>query len=1444
MRDLGADKREHEALRLAREDAANPFDLTSGPLLRTRLVRLEDHENILLLTMHHIVSDGWSLGVFIRELAALYEAFSLGQPSPLGDLSIQYADYAQWQREQLKGETLEQHLSYWREELKDAPLVLDLPADHPRPLVQGTRGRSLPFALSKPLSNALDALSRSASTTLYMTLLAAFQTLLYRYTGQKDFLVGSAIANRNRAETEDLIGLFVNTLPIRARVGDRPTFRELLKRVSYSAIDANAHQNLPFSMLVEDLQPHRDLSRTPLFQVMFVFQNLPIDPLALPGLRITPIEIEDDAAKFDLSLSMTSGSDGLSGHLVYNTDLFDESTIRRMQSHLQIVLEAIVANPDQDITAIAIATEQERRQLLSEFNEWGRDFEGGTLIHESIERKAQERPHALAVECEGEVLKYQELNLRANQLAHYLLRLGVGPDTLVAVYLQPSPEMVISLLAILKAGAAYVPLSPACPKERLAFMLTDTAASLLLTQETHWDQLPEEHPEAICLDTECESIACESQENPAVAMSPDNLAYLIYTSGSTGKPKGVMVTHRNVSRLFEATDHWFNFDESDIWTFFHSYAFDFSVWELWGALRYGGRVLVIPFWMSRSPETFFEHLIEKQVTVLSQTPSAFNQLMRVDESEGGGSELALKTIVFGGEALKPDSLKGWRDRRGLERPRLINMYGITETTVHVTYHELSEQDADRSASIVGRPIPDLQVYILDELLQPVPIGLEGQLYVSGAGLARGYLNRPGLTAERFIPNPFSLIGGARLYQTGDKARYREDGIIEYRGRMDQQVKIRGFRVELGEIEAVLREHSVVSQCAIVVREESAEEKRIVAYVVPKQDQSLSVDELREFLKQKLPDYMLPAAFVLISEIPLTQNGKLDTNTLPAPDTERPRLTTAFASPSTDAERILAGIWSSLLGIDDIGINDNFFELGGDSILVIQVVARARQEGLRFTPKQLFQHQTIAELAAVAGDSSTVLAEQELVTGEVLLVPIQHRFFELGLEKIDHFNQAFLLEASSDLKPELLEQVVTHLLQHHDALRMRYTRLTGSWRQVNSDHGGFDVFSVIDLSSINRSQQGKVMEKAAEQLQRSLDLEQGPILRVCLFEKGRHQPQGLLIVIHHLVVDGVSWRILLEDLQQGYRQLDRGEKIDFGVKSTSFKQWAEALKDYAQSEEINSELDYWLDQQAELHIEPEFTRGQPIIQSSRAVTVSLTKPETQSLLQSVANANKDQTLIALLVALGQAFLRWTGDRSLVIDFERHGREEVLDQVDLTATIGWFTSISPLKLEVEEDNTAALRRVRKQLVRVPNNGLGYGMLRYLSEQDGAEQLRQMPRPDISFNYMGQLDQVMPAGALFVAARGRSGATQDSREKRAYLFNVTASVAGGHLRVSFDYSQAQFGRARIEQLAGLYLEALKSIIAHYQSAVTADRAEDLTGADLTADDLTNILAEIAEV
>ncbi|HEU4507416.1 MAG TPA: amino acid adenylation domain-containing protein, partial [Pyrinomonadaceae bacterium] len=828
---LPADEREAEVSRLALEEAQTPFDLSQVPQIRVKVLRLDDEEHVVLFTMHHIIGDGWSFTVLTRELGVLYDAFSRGEASPLPELTIQYADFATWQRGWLQGEALEQQLNYWRKQLADIPDQLELPIDRPRPAVQSFRGATESITLSREATEKLRALSYKQGSTIYMCLLAIFQTLLYRYSGQTDIVTGTPIANRNRSEIESLIGFFVNALVLRTQVDGNATMRQMIARVREVCLGAYAHQDVPFEQIVEELQPERDLGRQPLFQVMFILQNLPQEISVSTGLAIKPVEVESTTAKFDLSFFWAE-AESLMGTIEYNTDLFDRSTIVRMLGHFERLLEAAVANPDQKISELPLLTEGERRQLLRNSNSEPERYGADVCLQDLFEKTVARRPDAIALTFEDQNVTYAELNRRANQLAHHLMRLGIGPDTLCGVLMERSVEMIVSVLGILKAGGAYVPLDPTYPRERLAFMLDDAQLSILLTQEKLIEQLPELAVTTLRVDADWTNIANEPEDNPVQIGTPENLAYVIYTSGSTGKPKGVLVQHDNVIRLFRATDEWFHFDENDVWTFFHSYAFDFSVWEIWGALLHGGRLVVVPHWVSRSPDSFHELLRTEKVTVLNQTPSAFRQLIRADEDAPSSEELSLRLVIFGGEALELESLRPWIDRHGDSKPQLVNMYGITETTVHVTYRPLSESDLDQTGkSIIGCPIPDLETYLLDSNLELAPVGVPGEMYVGGDGLARNYLNRPDVTADRFIPHPFSNVPGERLYRTGDLARWIGPNELEYLGRIDQQVKIRGFRIELGEIESVLRQHPALRDALVVAREDEPGDKRLVSYVV-------------------------------------------------------------------------------------------------------------------------------------------------------------------------------------------------------------------------------------------------------------------------------------------------------------------------------------------------------------------------------------------------------------------------------------------------------------------------------------------------------------------------------------------------------------------------------------------------------------------------------------
>ncbi|MEO0947266.1 MAG: amino acid adenylation domain-containing protein, partial [Cyanobacteria bacterium J06641_5] len=982
-----------------------PFDLATGPLLRVKLLQVAPTTSILSVVMHHIISDGWSSGVFIREIVALYQSYRTGQPITLTPLPIQYADYGVWQRQWLQGEVLEGQLHYWQQQLAGAPALLELPTDYPRPAVQSFQGRSQKVALPAELTAAVNTLAQQQGVTVFMVLLAAFQILLARYSTQEDIVVGSPIANRKYPEVEGLIGFFVNTLALRTTIDANTTVAELLQQIRRTALDAYAHQDVPFERVIEALSVERTLAHTPLFQVMFVLQNVPTASLELEGITLTPLELETGTAKFDLTLSLQETAEGFVGVWEYNTDLFADPTIERMARHFQNLLVAIAANPQVCVGELSLLDAAERHQLLTKWDDSTQEYPQDKCIHQLFEEQAEKNPDAVALVFADRQLTYGQLNQKANQVARYLQSLGVGPEVLVGLCVERSLETIVGLLGILKAGGAYVPIDPTYPQERLNYILADAAVTMLLTQQSVLASLPSNTARAICLDRDWELIEQHAGENLEIAVTSEGLAYVIYTSGSTGKPKGVLVEHKNVARLMAATQSWYHFNEDDIWTNFHSIAFDFSVWEIWGALLYGGRLVIVPYSISREPQSFYELLSSERVTILNQTPSAFRQLINIENSNSELSQLNLRLVIFGGEALEIKSLKPWFDRHGDRTPQLVNMYGITETTVHVTYRPLTIADLNSSGSVIGCPIPDLQMYILDESLQPVPVGVKGQMYVGGAGVARGYLNRQELTSERFIANPFDRTGD-RLYKTGDLARYLPNGDIEYLGRIDNQVKVRGFRIELGEIESVLSGHPQIQQATVIVREDIPGYKRLVAYFVAAK-QGLAAQQLREFLTEKLPDYMVPADLVALDTFPLTANGKVDRKALPAPDREISR-DREYVAPRTPIEQTLTQIWQELLLKEKVSIHDNFFDIGGDSILSIQVVSRAKQAGIQIAPKQIFQNQTIAELASVANTTVSVKAQQGIVTGVAPLTPIQHWFFtQYGQEEPHHYNQAVL-----------------------------------------------------------------------------------------------------------------------------------------------------------------------------------------------------------------------------------------------------------------------------------------------------------------------------------------------------------------------------------------------------------------------------------------------------
>jgi len=1343
----------------------------------------------------------------VREMCVIYEAMSEGKGSPLKELEIQYADYAKWQREYLAGGVMENEIEYWKEQLKDAAII-ELPTDHARPAEPSYRGGEVKIAIDKELIEGLRRLSQREGGTLFMALMAAFKVLLMRYSGEEDVSVGTAIANRTRREIEGLIGFFVNTLVMRTDLGGNPSFRELVKREREVALGAYARQEAPFEKLVEEINPNRDLSRSPLFQVMMVLQNTGRAEIDLRGLKVREIDDETKTAKFDLTLMLMEGREGIAGCLGYSHDLYEEETIRRMVRNYEKVVKEVVRDAEQRVREIDLMSAAEKEQVLVEFNRTERKFERAHFIHELIEMQAERRQGETAVVYEEEVVTYGELNARANQLAHHLRKLGVGPEALVGLCLERSVEMVVGLLGVLKAGGAYVPMDPSYPSERLSFMLEDAQVSVLLTQERLLPFLPAHMARVISLDRDWSDIGSESAENPEKWGGFANPAYVIYTSGSTGRPKGVVIAHGAIMNHMLWMQESLPLDERDRVLQKTPFSFDASVWEFYAPLLVGGQLIVARPGGHQDSAYLARLIIEREVTILQVVPSMLRILLGEPEIERCQS---LRRVFCGGEVLTPDLRDQFFSRLSAE---LHNLYGPTEATIDATsWICRRDEKSTREAVPIGRPVANVKAYVFDEWLEPTPVGVVGELYLGGAGVGRGYLRRPEMTSERFIPHRFSAEPGERLYRTGDLVRYLPDGNLDFLGRMDDQVKIRGYRIELGEIERVLEQEPWIKGAVVVVRAGALGRRQLVAYVVGDGERERETTRLRKYLKEKLPDYMVPSAIVVLERMPLTPNGKLDRDALPNPEQELRGGGTADVPPRTLVEEILAEIFKQSLNLDRIGIHDNFFELGGDSILSIQIVSKANEAGLGLTPKQLFQHQSIAELAAVVGQAGVIELEEGNVGGEVPLTPIQKQFFERDDEEPEHFNQAVMLEVKEYLDVELLRKVIGQLVKQHDILKHRFLKTEGGWRQVREEVDGGLALEEIDISTAGESLESEVIEEAAEKYQKGMNLEKGPLMRIVVFGVDQGRRQRVLIVAHHLIIDGVSWRILLGDFERGYEQAKSGEEINLGAKTTSYKRWAERLKEEAQSKRLREEAGYWLlgDGKGVRRL-PTDRGGVNTMASSMDVITSLNEEETGWLLEKVHKTYKAQINEVLLSAVARSVSEWSREQAVLVEIDGHGREEIVEDVDLARTVGWFTSVYPVKLEVRsESNMELLQSVMEQIRKVSRRGIYYGIMKYLSEESNIrEKLRALPQAEISFNYLGRLDLVLREGSLFRIAKERVGKTRSSKEKRQHLIEINGSVSGGRLHMVWSYSENAHRRETIAALAERTIEVLREVVA----------------------------------
>ncbi|HEX6291107.1 MAG TPA: amino acid adenylation domain-containing protein [Herpetosiphonaceae bacterium] len=1863
---LPEDERAAALQREIDDETRRPFDLARGPLIRASLIRLGACEHVFLLSLHHIISDTWSVGIFVRELVTLYAAFSGGQPhrvpsghdTRLADLPIQYADFALWQRNSLRESVLDQHLRFWQQQLADVPTMLELPTDHPRPPIQTFRGAVQRFVVPAALTETLRALSRQEEVTLFMTLLAAFQALLHRYSGQRDILVGSPIAGRARPETESLIGFFANTILLRGSFSGNPTFREMLRRVRETTLAAYAHQELPFEQIVEALHPERDMSRNPLFQVMFVLQNTPMPTVQLPDLRLSTLPTSSGTAKFDLWLSVTETDDELAALLEYNTDLFDAPTIARMIEHFHTLLQAAVADPALPITHLPLLTEAEQRQQAA-WNATDVPYDLDRCLHWLIEEQIARTPGALAVTFDARRLTYHELNDRANQLAHHLRSLGVGPDTPVGICIERSLDLVVGLLAILKAGGAYVPLDPSYPQERLAFLIRDAQVPVLLTSAALAERLPEHSATVVCLDTDWPQIAEQPVSTPASGVQPDNLAYIIYTSGSTGLPKGAMISHRAiVNRLLWMQDTY-QLTADDRVLQKTPFSFDVSVWEFFWPLLTGATLVVARPEGHKDPEYLIDVINRERITTIHFVPSMLQSFV---DARGVESCRSLRRVICSGEALLPELQQRYFAWLSAE---LHNLYGPTEAAVDVTWWPCERTSLRRTVPI-GRPIANTQIYVLDAHLNPVPIGVPGELYIGGVQLARGYRHRPDLTAERFVPDPFGGCPqgapGARLYRTGDRVRYAPDGNIEYLSRIDGQVKLRGFRIELGEIEATLRQHPAVREAIVVARDDNPQHKRLVAYVVPEQnqepgtqnseletrnselgtwksehvtswehvfdtaytesaadadaafnivgwnssytgealpaetmqewvnqtvdrilalrprrvlelgcgtglllfrvapeclryvgtdisavalealnrhvqarglahvalhqrpaddldrladeafdvviinsvaqyfpsaeylarvlegaarlvapggaifvgdvrnlrlldtfhtsvelfrasdelapeqlrrrvqiamaqEQELVVDPsffaalqqdiprirhisaqlkrgrshneltkfrydvtlyldmqptfagqswrdwqqeqmtpaalrralqasapeiigfanvpngriqddihaqtvlnhaadlptvaelraslssattepgidpeelwalerdlpytveircsaarecydlvlrrvseqapalveiaspvireraewsayannplqarqsqqltpiLRSYLQERLPEFMIPTAFVLIESVPVTPNGKIDRDALPPPllldlDTE-------LVAPRTLFEQILADIWAQVLRIDRVGIHNNFFALGGDSILSLQIITRAQQAGLRITTKQMFQHQTIAELAEVAERIVPPGAEQGQVTGPTPLTPVQRE--TLAQPDLSRRYQELVLETPPGLRATWLQAAVAHVVQHHDALRLRFHATDAGWQQTIAPPDPDIPFSHVDLTAHAPEDQAAT-DAALAAARARLNLSAGPVLSVVFVDRGPSLPGRLALVSHELVHDQRSWALVLHDLWMAYQQLSRGEIVALPPKTASFQQWAERLAAWAARPALDQEArSYWLaasnDQGIALLHDPSVNAPDDQPGGQATIVVELSDEETRALLHNVHRAYRTTVEDLLLTALIQSSAGWTGSPALRVDLERDARSGVFGDLDPSRTVGNFTSRFPVLLDLSplatDDAGAALKLVKEQLRGVPSQGIGYGILRHLSpDRSIASELQALPQPEIRFTYHGASDQAL------LEATPLAPVAQTRQAMPGYALDVSATLSQDCLSLVWSYDPRRYRKTTIEQLAHGHGAALRALIEHCLLPDTSGYTpSDFPLARLSQSQLDTILAD----
>ncbi|MGD1807086.1 amino acid adenylation domain-containing protein [Dapis sp. BLCC M126] len=1405
------------------------FDLKQGSLFHVSLVKMSSEEQILLINLPTLNADSKSLQILVNELSQEYAACLEGNELP--EAELQYADIAEWQNELLEAEEAKLGKEYWQKQDISHRFNLEIPfakqSEEFQPQVEK-------ITIDGNLADNIESITKQLDVSTSDFLLTCWLTLISRLTKESNILLGIVGNGRRYEELETALGLFAKHLPLSCQVEEDLKFYQLLERVKLSVSEVLKWQEyFTWEQFVASTENYSEECFLPLSFEFIELNNISGNTNFSLDRIYTCID------KYQVKLVVTK-SDKLTAEFHYDANAYHLEDIQRLGEQFQTLLTGAVENTAAEISQLKINNDRHLQQLQVEFNNTQKTYPVNQCIHKIFEEQAKLNPDNIAIVFEDQKISYAELNAKSNQLAHYLQRQGIKPDVPVAIYSDRSLEIIIAILAILKAGGAYLPLDSKLPLENLSFRLQDANAPVVLTKQYLVKNLSNNEIEKICLDSDWDKISQESTENPSSEVTPENLIYIIYTSGSTGKPKGVAVEHQQLFNYIYSIQDRLEFTIAT-YAIISTFAADLGNTVVFPALCSGGCLHIISEERVFDAEALTDYFSNHPIDCMKIVPSHLGALLSSSDPE---KILPRQRLILGGEALSWQLLE--RIQKLAPDLQIFNHYGPSETTVGVTTLKLQNMELPSATGReynsyaktvpLGRPIANTYIHILDKHQEPVPIGVAGELHIGGAGLSRGYLNRPELTAEKFIiwkesggrdvacnvrteseyvkEERSQKSEGKRLYKTGDLARYLPDGNIEFLGRIDNQIKIHGFRVELGEIETAINQHPAVTETVVILRKDEPERQRLVAYIVLNQELESVSEKLRDFLTAKLPEPTIPSTFVPLKSLPLTANGKIDRQALPTPETILSQNT--FIAPTSTVEKQLAEIWAEVLRIEKVSINDNFFGLGGDSILGIQVIAKANQVGLNITPKQLFAYQTIAKLSTVIDALPAFIAEQGIVTGEVPLTPIQHWFFEQNLPEAHHWNQSVLLEVSPEINLTLLEETLSHLLQHHDGLRLRFVQDKEKWQQFLEEPKEQIPFVRIAVTDDSE------FEDLATQIQASLNLSQ-ELIKVALFEFPGNQSNRLLLAIHHLVVDGISWRVLLEDFQTVYQQLSQGSEIKLPGKTTSFKKWSEKLGDYAKSEELKSELNYWIKElsQPVTYLQKDYPEGDNTVALSKTVSVALTVEETQALLQEVPAVYQTQINDVLLTALVLAWQQQTRNPSLLLDLESHGREDIFSDVNLSRTTGWFTSIFPVGLNLHADVEVgdALKIVKEKLRAIPNGGIGYGLLRYLSDEETVNQLQDLPKSDIRFNYLGQFDGNLQPSSLFKPASESRGIGRSLKGTRSYLLDINGLVSGGKLQLNWTYSSAIHHQNTIKNLAECYVEKLREIIQHCQSIEVSD-------------------------